>query len=146
MEKGVRGASLPSVMALAYLGDSEYEVFVRRRLVDEGLSHAGELNRRSLSYVTAERQAAVMRGLLPQLHEDEADIFRRARNHPHLNRPKHASVMDYRYATGFEAVLGMLSYLGRRERLNELLALALTLADGENEQPNNEENRKDDIL
>lgn len=146
MEEGVRGASLPSVMALAYLGDSEYEVFVRRLLVDEGLSHAGELNRRSLSYVTAERQAAVMRRLLPHLHEDEADVFRRARNHPHLNRPKHASVMDYRYATGFEAVLGMLSYLGRRERLSELLTLTLTLADGASEPPNDEENRKDEIL
>jgi len=146
MEKDAKGASMPSVMALAYLGDSEYEVFVRRLLVDEGLSHAGELNRRSLSYVTAERQAAVMRRLLPHLHEDEADVFRRARNHPHLNRPKHASVMDYRYATGFEAVLGMLSYLGRRERMAELLALTLTLSDEADGARQYEENRKDDTV
>ncbi len=146
MEKNAKGASMPSVMALAYLGDSEYEVFVRRLLVDEGLSHAGELNRRSLSYVTAERQAAVMRRLLPHLHEDEADVFRRARNHPHLNRPKHASVMDYRYATGFEAVLGMLSYLGRRERMAELLALTLTLSDEADGARQYEENRKEDTV
>lgn len=119
--------ALPSVMALAYLGDAEYAVFVRRMLVDEGISHPGELNRRALAYVTAERQAAVMHRLLEHLTEDELDVFRRAKNHTHLNRPKHASVMDYRYATGLEAVLGMRSYRGERARLCELLALCRTI-------------------
>ena len=122
MHNTVLGASLPSVAALAYLGDAAYSLYVRRMLIEEGCEKAGELNRRSLQYVTAERQAALMRRLEPMLLEDERDVFRRAANSSHLNRPRHASVADYRYATGFEAVLGMLVWISDNERLEELLS------------------------
>lgn len=124
MHKQVLGANLPSVQALAFLGDAEYSVFVRRLLVRRGIGKSGELNRLSLSYVTAERQAALMRRIEPLLYDDERDVFRRAANSTHLNRPKHASIADYRYATGFEALLGMLSWLGDTERLSEILHFA----------------------
>ena len=122
MHSTVIGASLPSVAALAYLGDAAYSLYVRRMLIEEGCEKAGELNRRSLAYVTAERQAALMRRLEPMLLDDERDVFRRAANSSHLNRPRHASVADYRYATGFEAVLGMLVWISDNERLEELLS------------------------
>ena len=122
MHNTVLGASLPSVAALAYLGDAAYSLYVRRMLIEEGCEKAGELNHRSLQYVTAERQAALMRRLEPMLLEDERDVFRRAANSSHLNRPRHASVADYRYATGFEAVLGMLVWISDNERLEELLS------------------------
>ena len=57
MHDTVIGASLPSVAALAYLGDAAYSLYVRRMLIEQGCEKAGELNRRSLSYVTAEAQA-----------------------------------------------------------------------------------------
>ena len=122
MHNTVIGASLPSVAALAYLGDAAYSLYVRRMLIEQGCEKAGELNRRSLLYVTAERQAALMRRLEPMLAEDERDVFRRAANSSHLNRPRHASVADYRYATGFEAVLGMLVWISDNDRLEELLS------------------------
>ncbi|MBQ7315100.1 MAG: Mini-ribonuclease 3 [Clostridia bacterium] len=141
MHEPVRGSELPAVPALAYLGDAEYTVHVRRMLIERGVERAGELNRLSLLYVTAERQAAAMRCLEPQLSEDEHDVFRRAKNSTHLNRPKHASPMDYRYATGFEAVLGMLSYIGDRERLLKLMRAATDMP------PDTEEtNRKDTTI
>ena len=118
------GASLPSPMALAYLGDARHSLFVREMLVSEGLSKSGDLNREALRYVTAEAQARMARFLEPRLLEDERDIFRRAANSGHLNRPKHASVADYRHATGFEAVVGMLHYIGDEERVIELLSAA----------------------
>ena len=120
MHDKVLGASLPSVMALAYLGDAEFSLFVRRMLVDRGYEKAAQLNELSLRYVTAPKQAAFMRKIEPHLLEDERDVFRRAVNSPHLKKPKSASGADYRYATGFEAVIGMLSYLGDTERLYEL--------------------------
>ena len=55
------------------------------------------------------------------LLEDEREVFKRAANSTHLNKPKHASVTDYRYATGFEAVIGMLVWIKDEERLEELL-------------------------
>ncbi len=127
MHSPILGCRLPSVAALAYLGDAEYTVYVRRALIARGVESAGELNRLSLLYVTAQRQSAAMRALEDELLEDEHDVFRRAKNSPHLNRPKHASPMEYRYATGFEAVLGMLSYIDDRERMRQLMQAAMDM-------------------
>ena len=124
MHDKVLGASLPSTQALAYLGDAAYSLFVRRMLVEKGLSKAKDLNRETLKYVTAEAQANMYRKIEHLLLEDEREVFKRAANSTHLNRPKHASVTDYRYATGFETVIGMLVYIKDDERIEELLSVA----------------------
>ena len=124
MHDRVIGASLPSTQALAYLGDAAYSLFVRRMLVEKGLSKAKDLNRETLKYVTAEAQAAMYRRIEDMLLDDEREVFKRAANSTHLNRPKHASVTDYRYATGFEALIGMLVWIKDDERLEELLRAA----------------------
>lgn len=121
MHERITGASLPSTQALAYLGDAAYSLFVRRMLVAKGLTKAKDLNRETLKYVTAEAQAAMYRKIEHLLLDDEREVFKRAANSTHLNRPKHASVTDYRYATGFEAVIGMLAWIKDDERLEELL-------------------------
>ena len=124
MHDNVIGASLPSVMALSYLGDARHSLYVRFMLVKRGLSKSGDLNAEALKYVTAEAQAAVMRRISDKLLPDESEVYRRAANSGHLNRPKHSSAADYRAATGFEAVIGMLCYIGDEERIEELLSLA----------------------
>ena len=124
MHDKIIGAKLPSVQALSYLGDARHSLEVRKILVARGISKSGELNRLSLQYVTAEAQAEMYRKIEPYLTEDEIAVFKRASNSSHLNKPKRASVMDYRYATGFEAVIGMLCYLGDEERITELLKIA----------------------
>lgn len=113
---------LPAVMALSYLGDAVYSLYIRDALVRAGISHAGELNRLSLLFVTAERQAKRAELLLPLLTEVEEGVFHRAFNHKGLPRRAHASHKEYRLATGFEAVLGALSYAGENERLAALLS------------------------
>ena len=124
MHDEVIGAALPTTAALAYLGDARHALYVRRMLVEKGICKSGELNEASLSYVTAEAQARMMRKIEPLLFEDERDVYRRAANSGHLNRPKHASAADYRAATGFEAVIGMLEWVGDEERLDILLRAA----------------------
>ena len=124
MHDSIIGASLPTTAALAYLGDARHGLYVRRMLVEKGICKAGELNAASLSYVTAEAQARMMRKIEPLLLDDERDLYKRAANSGHLNRPKHASAADYRAATGFEAVIGMLEWIGDTERLNLLLSEA----------------------
>ena len=121
MNDKIRGASLPSVAALSYLGDARHSLYVRRMLVERGLTKSGDLNREALRFVTAEAQARMYMRIADELTDDEADVFRRASNSTHLNRPRHASGRDYRFATGFEAVIGMLEWLGRAERLEYLL-------------------------
>ena len=124
MHDKILGTALPSTQALAYLGDARHALYVRRLLVERGITKSGELNAEALKYVTAEAQANMMRRILPLLAEDEHDVYRRASNSGHLNRPKHASAADYRAATGFEAVVGMLEWIGDSERLTMLLDTA----------------------
>ena len=124
MHDSVIGAALPTTAALAYLGDARHSLFVRRMLVEKGICKSGELNEASLKYVTAEAQAAMMRRIEPLLLDDERDLYKRAANSGHLNKPKRASAADYRAATGFEAVIGMLEWIGDFERLEMLLTEA----------------------
>ena len=121
MHERIKGTDLPSVLALAYLGDAFHSLYVRRMLVARGLSKSGDLNRESLKYVTAERQAQMYAAVEHLLVEDERDVFRRAFNSGHLSKPKRASQKDYRTATGFEAVIGMLYWIGDEERLEMIL-------------------------
>ena len=124
MHEGLIGASLPTTSALAYLGDARHALYVRRMLVERGICKSGELNEAALSYVTAEKQANMMRKIEHLLLEDERDVYKRAANSGHLNKPKRASAADYRAATGFEAVIGMLEWIGDNERLEFLLTEA----------------------
>ncbi|MBE6656040.1 MAG: Mini-ribonuclease 3 [Ruminococcaceae bacterium] len=112
---------LPAAMALSYLGDAVYSLYVRGRLVAMGISHSGELNRLSLGFVTAPKQAELAKKLLPLLTEEETGVYRRAFNHKGLSHPAHATYGEYRAATGFEAVLGALHYTGDTARLAYLL-------------------------
>ncbi len=124
MHERLLGASLPTTAALAYLGDARHALYVRRMLVERGICKSGELNEAALFYVTAEAQARMMRKIEHLLLEDELDVYKRAANSGHLNKPRHASAADYRAATGFEAVIGMLEWIGDSERLEMLLAEA----------------------
>ena len=131
MHNNITGAELPAVLALAYLGDARHSLYVRTMLVRRGISKSAELNELSLGYVTAEAQAAAYSRIEQLLLEDEKDVFRRAYNSTHLNKPRRSSGKDYRTATGFEAVIGMLSYIGDEERLNMLLEIALEDIEGD---------------
>ena len=116
--------NLPAPLALAYVGDAAHSLYIRKKLVARGIVKSGELNALSLEYVTAEQQALAYERIAGELTELESDMFRTAFNSSHLNKPKRASGKAYRSATGFEAVIGMLIYLGREERFLELMKIA----------------------
>ncbi len=109
-----------STEALAYLGDSVLEIRVREKLVNDGISGSGNLNRASLSYVKASEQAAAMHRITELLTEEEALVFKRGRNMSGGNVPKSATMSEYRTATGMEVLFGYLHLLGQNERIDEL--------------------------
>ena len=113
-----------SAAALAYLGDSVLEVLIRERLILSGAQKSAKLNSEALKYVTAVNQARAFANIENMLTENEAQIFRRGKNSSHLNIPKSASPLEYKTATGFEAIFGYLHLLSDKERIIQLFDAA----------------------
>ena len=108
-------------VALAFVGDAVYSLFVREKLIFEKDSKSGELNKLATNSVNACAQAEFVKEILPLLTEEELGIFKRARNAKKGTKAKHATVAEYNASTGFEALLGYLYLTGDNDRLNFLL-------------------------
>lgn len=110
--------------ALAYLGDSVLECLIRKALILKGFEKSAHLNKEALNYVTAVNQCKAYARIEPSLDEKECAIFRRGKNCSHLNIPKSASPLEYKTATGFEAIFGYLHLCKDNNRIDELFKLA----------------------
>lgn len=107
-------------LVLAFVGDSVQQLMVRTKLSCTSTAKAGELHKLQSAQIKASAQAKYMDDIMSALSEDEIAVFKRARN-THMNTmAKHASVADYKKASGFEAVIGYLYLLGENERLEQL--------------------------
>jgi len=115
--------TLPGSLELAYLGDTLYDLYVREHLIARG-GRVRALHREAVALVCAHAQAQALARISGLLTDDEADVVRRARN-ARQTPPKNADPGEYHRATALEALVGWLYVTGRRDRMNELLALAL---------------------
>lgn len=115
---------------LAYVGDGVHTLFVRMSALANTTGKADKLHKYVTSRVNAGAQAECMRSIENMLTEEEADVFRRARNSHQHSMAKNASVADYKAASGFEAVIGYLYLTGQDDRL---LALLTACQDGAKE-------------
>ena len=108
-------------MALAYIGDSVYELYVRGHYLFPA-KRIHDYHRQVVETVRAERQAHYLEDyLLSRLTEEELDVVRRGRNaSPRPSRKMSAKI--YQQSTSFEALLGYL-YLTNPDRLWSLLEL-----------------------
>lgn len=107
-----------SPVALAYIGDAVYELFVRGTfLLPPKRIHA--FHQQVVNQVRAEQQACQVQQLMPLLTESEQDLLRRGRN-ASPRGPRRVDSQIYQQATGFEALVGYL-YLTNPARLTELL-------------------------
>lgn len=113
-----------SAGALAYLGDSVLEALIREALILKGFEKSAHLNKEALKYVTAVNQCKAYGNIEAMLNEQESAIFKRGKNCSHLNIPKSASPLEYKIATGFEAVFGYLHLKRDNNRINELFYVA----------------------
>ena len=116
------GLNTYSPLVLAYIGDAVYELFVRSLLVGRGNAPVNKLHRQSIAYVKAKAQSDTIHALMEDLSEEEQDVVRRGRNAKSGTIPKNADVTEYKYATGFEALLGYLYLKGDYSRLLEILS------------------------
>lgn len=114
-----------SPLVLAFLGDSVYEIAVRTMLVHHGNARPNDLNARKNHLVKASAQSKMMEKIEPLLTEKEESIYKRGRNAKSYTMAKHASVADYRRATGFEALMGYLYLCGQTQRYLSLIQAGL---------------------
>lgn len=118
-------AGMYSPLVLAYIGDAVYELIVRTMIVNHGNCPVNRMHKRSSSLVKAAAQAELIHLILEELTEKEAAVYKRGRNAKSATAAKNATIQDYRTATGFEALVGYLYLNGEKERLIELVSLAL---------------------
>ena len=120
-------------IALAYMGDAIYEVYVRRHLLDQGLTKPNKLHHTATHYVSAKAQAFLIDQMKAQnlLSETEQAYFHRGRNAKSYTSAKNTSVVTYRISTGFEALFGYLYLSGQKDRLDELAAWCIKTVEEE---------------
>ena len=116
-----------SPLVLAYIGDAAYELIIRSILVSMGNRPVNKLNKDATSLVKAGAQSEIVKLISDKLSEEEYTVFKRGRNSSPHTMAKNASMSDYKYATGFEALIGFLYLDNRCDRALELVKVGIDL-------------------
>ncbi len=114
-----------SPLVLAYMGDTVFELYINSMLVCKGNTSVNNLHRRSVGYVSAKSQASSIHKIMNKLTEEAKEVVRRGRNAKSATVPKNTDISEYRYATGFESLIGYLYLEGRFERLTEIIRMTI---------------------
>ncbi len=123
---------------LAYAGDAVYELLVRSYIIKSHDTNVNKMHKLAVKFVKANAQAFLINKLDTQLTEEEKRIVKRGRNAKVTSSPKNAELMDYRYATGFEALFGYLYLNNELDRLIELFNRVIEILNEKEEK--NEDN------
>lgn len=116
-----------NALQLAYIGDAIYEFYIRKYLLSKNISKPEMLQKESIKYVSAKSQRRILEKLIENniLTEEEKAIVTYGRNAKGTSS-KSCDIITYRYATGFECLIGKLFYLEQHERIREIMDLVVT--------------------
>lgn len=118
-----------SNQTLAFIGDAVYNVYIRSYLASKSCKNAGVLHKLSVKYVSAKAQARIVDNIFDMLSLEEEEIYRRGRNTNVGSISKHAEVIEYKKATGFEALIGHLYITKNIDRLDEIIDRSIEVVD-----------------
>ncbi|MBP3766493.1 MAG: Mini-ribonuclease 3 [Bacilli bacterium] len=109
-------------LALAYLGDAIYELYIRKYLISKNIVKVKELQKEAVNYVSAKAQAKFLNKMIEAkfLTDDEVDIVKRARNHK-SHSSKSTDIITYKHSTGLEALIGELYLKDNKTRIDEIM-------------------------
>jgi ribonuclease-3 family protein len=114
-----------SPLTLAFIGDSIFDLIVRTVVVENGNAPVNKLHKRVSKLVQASAQAQLYFLIKDQLTEEETTVFKRGRNAKSFTSAKNAGIVEYRTATGVEALMGYLYLTNQTERIMELMKQGL---------------------
>lgn len=128
-----KDAKLLNGLALAYMGDAIYEVFIREHLLSMGDTKPNQLHAKATQYVSAKAQARLIDTMLEldYLSADEESYFKRGRNAKSYSKAKNASSADYNKSSGFEALIGYLYLTKQQDRLEEVSNWCIDQVEGD---------------
>ena len=110
-----------SPLTWAYVGDSVYELYIRKHLVETTNLKPHKLHLEAIKFVNAHAQAEILKKITYNLTQKEQEIVRRTRNTQNHHVPKNADPADYMYATAFEGLIGYLFLTEQKERLETII-------------------------
>ncbi|KZZ85478.1 MULTISPECIES: Mini-ribonuclease 3 [Bacillaceae] len=125
----IKNARQLNSLALAYMGDAVYEVYIRHHLLAKGLGRPNDLHRYAKAFVSAKAQAEALKILSEAafFSEEELEVLRRGRNAKSGTVPKNTDMITYKYSTSFEALIGFLFLEKKEDRLHEIAEEAIKL-------------------
>ena len=116
-----------SPLVYAYVGDALYEIYIRYYIVSKYKVKVNNMHKNSTKFVKASAQAQIVHALTDYFTEDEWKMIKKGRNHKTSTVAKNASITDYRYATGFECLLGYLFITKKYDRVEEIVIKAIEI-------------------
>ncbi len=121
-----------SPLSLAFIGDCVFDLVVKTVMVETANCPANVLHKKTSAIVKANSQARMAEFYLDKdiLDEEEKTIMKRGRNAKSYTQAKNSSVIDYRKATGVEALIGYLYLEGRLKRAVELVKIGMNCLGG----------------
>lgn len=108
-----------SPLQFAYVGDAVYELMIRTYLLDRNLA-VNHLHKATTNFVKAEAQSELIHKVKDVLTEKERSYVKKGRNTKTNSSPKNADIVDYKYATGLECLIGYLYLTNQDDRLSEI--------------------------
>lgn len=131
MEEYIKDIDLQTVsmQTLAFIGDAVYNVYIRSYLASKYNEKSGKLHKYSIKYVSAKAQSKTIDEIFEMLSEEEIDVYKRGRNTNINTVSKNVDVVQYKKATGFEALIGYLFVNNREDRLDYIIKRCIELGD-----------------
>ncbi|MGL4988048.1 MAG: ribonuclease III domain-containing protein [Cetobacterium sp.] len=107
-------------LVLAYLGDAVWELSIRSYYINKGYN-IKNLNRLVKQHVNAQAQSKYLKNIIDDLDEDKLLLVNRSKNSNIKTFPKSCTVMEYKEATAFEALIGALYTEGNLEEIKKIV-------------------------
>ena len=105
--------------------EKQNELYVRSYVMKDKNMPVAKLHKMSTSLVKAKAQSDIVHSIMDKLTEEEITIFKRGRNAHSYTSAKNADIVDYRHATGFEALIGYTYLKKDSQRLSQLLEMSI---------------------
>lgn len=116
-------------LALAFIGDTIFDLLTRGIIVTEGNAPVNIMHKKAKTIVNATSQSKMYSAIEDKLTDEELGVLKRGRNAKSHTSAKNQSIVDYRRATGVEALFGYLYLKNEYERIEELYNIGLKALD-----------------